>query len=331
MSGEQLGEVEVDRLQAAVFEQRRLSHMLRQRGAEIEALSAQRERLADKERKAAEREESLRQQLRELEKQAGTSRAERDRLAVELKQARYEARRAERRVEKTQQDAAAERERADRRRQEAEDRLSSLSAERERVAMQLAEAVKLTSRLEARLEEAGRTRKGLQSSLKQAQYEARRADRRTAKLDREAGEARKRSRLQLDALVAELGQSELARDRAFAERERARVAAIETVQGLEESARSLGRAQSDNEALTAAEREREVALTDSEGVLIGVGEDLLGVRRSRSWRWGQAFSRALRTLTFRRTRTGRSALDLALGRLEAEGLADRARDERRIA
>ena len=55
MSGDQLEEAEVDRLGAAVFEQRRLTHMLRQRGAEIEALRRQGERLAAAERKALER------------------------------------------------------------------------------------------------------------------------------------------------------------------------------------------------------------------------------------------------------------------------------------
>jgi hypothetical protein len=230
MSGEQLEEAEVDRLGAAVFEQRRLSHMLRQRGAEIETLQGDRERLAARERKAIEREEALRRKLRNLEEKAGSLSAEvaslaenRDRLESELKQAQYELRRGERRVAKAEEDAAAElarteeesaskqakteqeavevRKRADRRLREMRTQLSSLTADRDRLA----------------------------AELKQAEYEARRAERRLAKTDRDAAEARKRGRLQLDGLRAELRKGLTSRDEALKREQRVLVEQEELV------------------------------------------------------------------------------------------------------
>ncbi|MGC1852611.1 MAG: hypothetical protein WA687_09260 [Solirubrobacterales bacterium] len=221
MSGDQLEEAEVDRLGAAVFEQRRLSHMLRQRGAEIEALQSDRERLGERERKAHEREEGLRWELGELEQRAISLRSEiaslsagREREAAELKRAQYEMRRAERRLVKAREEgatnlakaedeaaanlakaedeAAEERRRAERRLEEARAQLSSLTANRDSVV----------------------------TELKRAEYETRRAGRRVAKVEREAVEASRRNRLQLDALGAELRAGLASRDEALKREQR---------------------------------------------------------------------------------------------------------------
>lgn len=318
MSGEQLEEAGVDRLAAAVFEQRRLSHMLRQRGTEIEALQADRERLAGREREARERERALRRELRELEDKATSLRAEvaslseeRKRQAEELKQAQYEVRRAERRVANAREesmealagaerDAAKERKRAGHRLDEIRVQLASLTANRDSIV----------------------------TELKQAEYEARRAERRLAKTTHEAAEARKRDRLQLDAMRTELEEGLGSRNealkrerRALAEREEARVSAAEMAQEaaadareVEASALELGRAQREVELLAGQEKDREILLADSEQTLTEVADHLRRVRASRSWRWGHAIAQALRTLTFRR-RSSRSALDNALERL----------------
>lgn len=323
MSGDQLEEAEVDRLGAAVFEQRRLSHMLRQRGAEIEALETSRERLAAKERQALEREEALRRKLRDLEREVTSLTAEiaslsedRDRVATELRQAQYEVRREERRVAKAREEATGERERAGRRLEEARAQLSSLTANRDSVV----------------------------AELQRAQYEARRAERRLTKTDRDAAEARKRARLQLDALHAELREGlgardealkreqrvQVERDEAQAERDEAqadrrtalatldeeRRAAAASAREVEASALQLGRVQCEVELLAGLEKEREILLAGSERTLGEVAVQLRRVRDSRSWRWGNAVARAVRMLTFRR-RSKRSALDAALERLGA--------------
>lgn len=109
MSGEQVEEVAADRLGAAVFEQRRLSHMLRQRGAEITSLTEARDRLASKlarlEQGAAEERERAARRLEEARTQLSSLTANRDRMAVELKQAEYEVRRSERRLARTAREA----------------------------------------------------------------------------------------------------------------------------------------------------------------------------------------------------------------------------------
>jgi chromosome segregation ATPase len=355
MSGDQLEEAEVDRLGAAVFEQRRLSHMLRQRGAEIEALETSRERLAVKERQALEREEALRGRLRDLEQKVTSLTAEiaslsedRDRVATELGRAQYEARREERRVAKTREEAAAELAKAER----------DAAGERERAGRRLEEARAQLSSLTA-------NRDSVVAELQRAQYEARRAERRLARTDRDAAEARKRARLQLDALHAELREGlgardealkreqrvQVERDEAQAERDEAqterdeaqadrdeaqaerdeaqadrrtalatldeeRRAAVASALWVEASALQLGRVQCEVELLAGLEKEREILLAGSERTLSEVAVQLRRVRDSRSWRWGNAVARAIRMLTFRR-RSKRSALDAALERLGA--------------
>jgi len=340
-SGEQLEEAEVDRLGAAILEQRRLSHMLRERGAEIEALRGQRERFAAKERRALETEEGLRRRLRELDQQLRSASADRDRVAAELKESRYETRRAERRVEKTEQDAAEARARAERSQEQAEERIAAIGVERERIAVE----------------------------LKRAEYEARRAERRVAKVERAFAEAGRRNRLQLDSLAAELraglasrdealdgrrrvlderdealggrdgalGERDEARDErdeaiesrdeAIESRDGERTAARDLAAAIEQRALELGRARREVELLVAEESRREVLLAGSEPTLAEVASNLSRVRASRSWRWGQALARALRALTFRRG-AGGSALDTALARLGVEADGGRERDER---
>lgn len=299
MSADRLGEVEVDRLGAAVFEQRRLSHMLRQRGVEIEALRDERERLAVKERAAREREEKLRKEVRELEARIASATSERERLETELGQARYEARRAERRVAKVESDAAEASKRTGHRIDVLSGELANVEHERQLLRNQLVNTRQQRDRAKAEL-----------TKLVDEH------ERRVAKLESDAAEARKQSRLQLDSLAAELREERTAR-----------TAATESVRGLEEAARQLGQAQREVELLTDRERKREALLADCDRMLDSVAENLLRTRASRSWRWGHALARAFRVLTFRR-RSSRSALDRALGRLEAEGRAQQAQDDR---
>lgn len=196
MSSDRLAEEELDRLGAAVFEQRRLSHMLRGRGSEIEALQAERERLVEKERKGRERLSSLtsdRDRLTaeltkvkedrergeaQIEKAAAERKSlheERDGLRAELKQAQYEARRAERRVEKTDRDATEARARTEAQLEKAAAERKSLHEERD----------------------------GLRAELKRAQHEARlRAEESVRLLEegqaRELGEANREIELLIE-------------------------------------------------------------------------------------------------------------------------------------
>jgi chromosome segregation ATPase len=314
MSGEQLEEAEVDRLAAAAFEQRRLSHMLRRRGAEIEVLQVDRERLAERERAAVGREEVLRRKLREVEREVESLGEDRDRVTGNLKQAEYELRREERRLRTAREEMAAE-----------------LAKTKEEAAAELAgaerDAARQHERAESRLEELRAqltsltaNRDSVVTQLEQAEYEARRAERRLAKVDREAGEARRRARLQLEALREELREGMAVRDEALAR-------AAEATRGVEDRARELGRAQREVELLVGLEKEREVLLAGSERTLAEVAEQLGRVRSSRSWRWGHRLAQAWRTVTFRRRSAG-SALDSALERLGTggEGVGE---DERR--
>lgn len=346
MSVNRVEEAEVDRLGAVVFEQRRLGHMLRQRGAEIEQLIAERERLTGKVRKALAREEELRKQVREFEAETASLSAARDRLNAELKQAQYEARRAQRRVEKAEREQAEALERAGRREEESRERIDALAKRqeedrqqidalvgaRDRVAAELAQAGEEAKRAERGIAEAVRERESLNAELKQAQSEAWRAERRVEKAGHEAVEAERRSRLQLDSLAAELRAGLAARDDALAARDaehdqrvneneqrvREGEEAAEELHAVERTGRELGWTQREVERLKALEREREVALADSANALDLVAAELRGVRRSRSWRWGQAVARAARLFSFRR-RSRRSAIDAALERLEAGG------------
>jgi chromosome segregation ATPase len=209
MSGEQVEETQVERLDAAVFEQRRLAHMLRQRGTEIESLQSERERLAERGRKAAEHEEALRRKLSEAERGAASLSQDCARLAADLKRAEYEVRRAERRL---------------------------------------------------------------------------------------------------------------------AAREEAQARAAVAARDVEEMARELGRTQREVELLAGQEKHRETLLADSDRALGEVAEHLRRVSASRSWRWGHRLAVAWRTLTLRRRRSKRSALDRALACVEA-GENARAGDE----
>lgn len=285
MSGDQLQEAEVDRLGAAVFEQRRLAHMLRRRGAEIEALRSERERLAERERKALQREEELRQVLRSRDEKLALLQAEaasrsavlasssedRDRLEEELKQAQYEVRRAERRLEEELKQAQYEVRRAERRVAKTE---GDAAEARRRARLQL-------DSLSAEL------REGLASrdrALEQARHVSVERD--------EIREERDQIRGEVDA---------------------ARASAAASAHEIEAAALELGRERREVELLAALEKEREVLLAGLEQPLEEVAEHLYRVRVSRSWRWGNAVVRAL---TFRR-RSTRSALDTALERLDA--------------
>lgn len=360
MSADRLGEVEVDRLEAAVFEQRRLSHMLRQRGVEIEALRDERERLAAKESAAREREGELRAKARELEAkfssatahrerleaELATNAAERDRLEAELataaaererfenelKQVGYDFRRAERRVAKVEGEAAeankrhrlrldtlgTEMAKVEEERQRLRDELTNARQMRDRIQRELAERTKEGDRAKAELAKAATERERLETELGKARYEARRAERRVTTVEGDAAEAGRRSNFQIDALVAELREIRVARDEALKARDEASVSALESVRGLEDTARELGRARREVELLASHEKALEVRLAGLEGTLEEVADHLLRVRASRSWRWGHSLAQAFRTLTFRR-RSSRSALDAALDRLEVEG------------
>jgi chromosome segregation ATPase len=282
--------VEVAHLDAALFEQRRLAHMLRQRGAEIEALHADRERLAIKQSAARERESELGEELRGLEEAIASATSDRERLEAELGRARYDA---------------------------------DLRAER--IEAELVTAGEEQERLEAELVTAGKEQERLAAELEGAGYEARRAERRLSRVERDAAAANRRIRLKVDALAAELQESQIAREAALEEHRRAlrarddaARAAQDSVRELEKTARGLGSARRDVELLIEQEREREVLLAGSDCALTEVGEHLLRVRASRSWRWGHALAQGLRAVTLRR-RSSRSSLDTALGRLEAEG------------
>lgn len=146
MTGDQLEEGQLGRFEAAVFEQRRLAHMLRSRGVEIESLQAERERLAARERKEREQTSSLAAERNRLQHELSRATEEHERLTSELSEAaeesdglreelkrvQYEARRAERRVEKLDHDATEARERARQRLEEAASELSQAAEDRDR-------------------------------------------------------------------------------------------------------------------------------------------------------------------------------------------------------
>jgi hypothetical protein len=354
MSGEQVEQVGPERLDAAIFEQRRLSHMLRQRGAEIEVLHVDRERLAGRERAAVEREEALRRELRDLEEAERSLKAEvassaaeaashkeriesliadRDRLAADLKQAHYEMRREQRRLQAAREEMATRLAEA---KQAAAAELAEVSgtaaaelAERERIAAGERErGERRVEELRTRLSSLAGGRDRIAADLKHAEYEARRAERRLARVDREAGEARRRAHLQLDALRAELREGLASRDAELRREQAAAWAhATETARAVEERALELGRARREVELLLGLEKERELLLAGSEQTLAEVAERLRRVRASRSWRWGHGLARVWRAATFRR-RSSKSALDSALDRLGVGG-EETAEDERR--
>lgn len=168
----------------------------------------------------------------------------------------------------------------------------------------------------------------VREELGQASYEARRAERRIAKVEDDAAEAQRRYRGQLDSVSADLQAALASRDEALARNEKVvaeRDEALAAVPEIEREARELGRAEIETERLLALEREREAALADSAATLREVATHLRSVERSRSWRWGRRMARLLRALSFR-GRSGRSALDVALERLEADaGVPDERR------
>ncbi len=324
-----------------MLEQRRLSHMLRQRAAEIEALQDERERLVTRQRTALRHEEELGDAVRKLDERAsslaaererlenalkaererleGELKAERERLEGELKQAQYEARRAERRLSETETTAAEWR-------KESWRELEALAAELEKAKAE-------HGRLRRELKKTERERDGIEAELKKTSYEARRVERRLAQVEadtaqerKEAQRLRKETRHQVDALATELREVIVARDEALgaakaSSRDHEQVVRDLTARAVQQTelALQLGKAEQEVETLLGAERSREMALAAVDATLIEVAGHLRRTRASRSWRWGHALARAFRVLTFRRG-SRRSSLDAALGRLQDEGL-----------
>lgn len=356
MGGDRLAEAEADHLQAVMFEQRRLSHMLRQRGAEIEALHRERDSMVAKEAKAREQQSQLRERLDQIsarlevvaaehasvKAKLDEAAADRERLARNLEQSVAERTQLETEIaqitaEREQRDgelarAVADGERLDRELATASTARDGLADEVERVRTELTDAqAKLAatqtelgetqSEIRQRTEaatELSRRLEGREAELQQARYEARRADRRVDKLQQVAAEARGQDRRRIASLTSEAAAATKARDEALK-------GATTTIQHLEQRAHELGGSRRDIELLTAEVRERETLLADSDRALAAVAEHLRRVRASRSWRWGH---RLARSLSFRR-RSDRSALDVALGRLEAHPSAGAAKRDRR--
>lgn len=316
MTDEALTQSEFDHLRAAVLEQRRLSHMVRQRGIEIEAL---RRELADLSRSGERARGELTRRL--------------ERREEELKTARYESRRAERRVAKVSDDASAAARGA---RERLDDRTRQLEALREQRTREL-EALRgeQARQLEALGEEQAGRLAALRAEVERLEGLLAEAGRELdlARRDaRAAVAARDRARDALgdlgkahDELRDELAGVSVARDRALEQLAAARAAQREAEDGLaaarragadalaeiERQACELGAARRDAGTLRSMAVERERGLADSDRALEQVERALERTRESRSWRLGHRLARLARAATFRPARSQRSALDVA--------------------